>query len=197
MPDILSKTCNEIISLVETKEIGRNATDEPSSVSAMSSFRRNKGNKTNNTPDRSKQVVCPSCKKSFNAYRKGKNGWNAKAFKYCFNCHRNGRQSNSIKALDVEDDEEFLEQAHVSTIEASGIISLNTKIFDKKGLRKAKFSDHPRATFNLTPKGTRHSISISGIADTGAQSNLWGWSDFQQAGFCMEDLTKVSIKIRA
>ena len=38
---------------------------------------------------------------------------------------------------------------------------------------------------------------VSALADTGAQSNLWGWKDFQDAGFEKIDLLPVSITIRA
>ena len=36
---------------------------------------------------------------------------------------------------------------------------------------------------------------VSVLADTGAQSNLWGWKDFDDAGFGKNDLLPVSIKI--
>ena len=38
---------------------------------------------------------------------------------------------------------------------------------------------------------------VSALADTGAQSNLWGWKSFQDAGLSKNDLLPVSITIRA
>ena len=38
---------------------------------------------------------------------------------------------------------------------------------------------------------------ISALADTGAQSNLWGWKNLQDAGFSKNDLLPVSITIWA
>ena len=40
-------------------------------------------------------------------------------------------------------------------------------------------------------------IVVRALADNGAQSNLWGWKDFQDAGFGKNDLLSVSIKIRS
>ena len=36
----------------------------------------------------------------------------------------------------------------------------------------------------------------SALADTGAKSNLWGWKNFQDAGFCKNDLLPELISIR-
>ena len=36
---------------------------------------------------------------------------------------------------------------------------------------------------------------ISALADTGAQSNLWGWKDFQDSGFDNNDSCMKSILI--
>ena len=37
----------------------------------------------------------------------------------------------------------------------------------------------------------------SALADTGAQSNLWGWKNFKYAGYGENDLLPVLITIRA
>ena len=90
-----------------------------------------------------------------------------------FGCYR--IKPNSIKdmqTLEVSNEADLLQQEwQVSFLHS---IVLNNNIFSKNGLQRAKFAAYPRATFKLTPKGTNHSVSISWIADTGAQSNLWG-----------------------
>ena len=65
-------------------------------------------------------------------------------------------------------------------------------------MRKAKATtDHPRASVKIAKHGTNKFAWVSALADTGAQSNLWGWKNFQEAGFCKKDLMPVSVTIRA
>ena len=40
-------------------------------------------------------------------------------------------------------------------------------------------------------------IVVRALADNGAQSNLWEWNDFQDAGFSKNELLHVSIMIYA
>ena len=81
---------------------------------------------------------------------------------------------------------------------ANKSITLNNVIFNKNTLRKAKATaNHPRASVKITKLGTCKSVWVSVLADTGAQSNLWEWKDFQEAGFCKKDLLPVAITIRA
>ena len=71
-------------------------------------------------------------------------------------------------------------------------------IFSKNSLRKAKaITDHPCASVKISSHGTNKFAKVSALADTGAQSNLWGWKDFQETGFCKKDLMPVSITIPA
>ena len=205
--NILSRSVNQIITFVESKEMGRNAIDDSSSISAISAFQRNKKGKTDNTVDRSRQMACPSCSKNFNVFRKGKNGWNAKPFKVCFECYRNktntsnsvNASNSSVQTFEVSKEAALIQQEYqVSTVGVADAIGLDKEIFSKKGIQKAKvIRDHPRATFDLSMRGVNRLVTISGIADTGAQSNLWGWEDFRKAGFRREDLQKVNVKIRA
>ena len=65
-------------------------------------------------------------------------------------------------------------------------------------MRKANATaDHPRASVKIAIHSTNKSAWLSALADTGAQSNLWGWKNFQEADFCKKDLMSVSITIRA
>ena len=77
---------------------------------------------------------------------------------------------------------------------ASKRIILNNTIFSKNSLRKAKAkTDHPRASVKITKHGTNKFA----LADTFAQSTLWGWKNFQDAGFGKNDLLTVSVTILA
>ena len=65
--DILSKPVNDVISLVEKKEMARDALSVGSN-NAQSSFKREKGNRKQekNKDERDKEGTCPHyCKKSF------------------------------------------------------------------------------------------------------------------------------------
>ena len=198
---ILSKTYNEIISFVEGREMGRKATGESTSVSAISSFRRLKkedGNNNNSAQDKSKQIACPSCSKLFHPFRKKNNYWNARPFKICLNCWRDKQKpSSTVQALEVSSEDVIQQDVQISALDSSDEILLSSKIFNKKELRRTRETSHPKARFYITLEGMDYSIPIEGIADTGAQSNLWGWDDFRKAGFKRQDLQTVRITIRA
>ena len=74
---------------------------------------------------------------------------------------------------------------------------LNKIIFDKRNLRRAKTLVHPRASIKTTTYGTNNFVLVSALADTSAQWNLWGWKNFQDAGFGKNDLIPVSVTIQA
>ena len=51
-------------------------------------------------------------------------------------------------------------------------------------MRKAKATtDHPRASVKIAKHSTNKFAWVSALADTDAQLNLWGWKNFQEAGF--------------
>ena len=54
------------------------------------------------------------------------------------------------------------------------------------------FRKHPRLQFNLRLEGQPSSVSINSVADSGAQSNLWSYQEYQRAGFVVSDLQPVS-----
>ena len=92
--DILTKAVNDVIALVENKEMGRNALPS-STMSAVSSFRRRNETlaaaTTTTTPpqsDREKRVPCPDCKQPFNLFT----GRNSKPHQVCINCYRSRRR---------------------------------------------------------------------------------------------------------
>ena len=64
-------------------------------------------------------------------------------------------------------------------------------------MRRMKSNNHPRVSFQLSRQGTDNFVNVQGVADSGAQSNLWGLKEFEQAGFKQSDLKPVTIKVRA
>ena len=44
---------------------------------------------------------------------------------------------------------------------------------------------------------SKPTVTVMGIADSGAMSNLWGLKNFLAAGFCENELSSVSMDIRA
>jgi hypothetical protein len=76
--NILEKTVNDVIALVENKEMARNAL--PSArVSSISSFKKHQGNHQEPDPPRmSEQATCPDCKSLFSIFTKGTRGFNKK-----------------------------------------------------------------------------------------------------------------------
>ena len=100
--DILQLGINDIISLVEGKEMARNALPSASSLSAMSSFKRASRTPpcdnrlaTTSQPsnvDRSRQGPCPDCGKIYSLYSNNGKGWNTKPHRQCLDCYRTHRQ---------------------------------------------------------------------------------------------------------
>jgi hypothetical protein len=112
--DILGKPINDVIAVVESKEMARNALPS-SAVSAISSFRRQQSTTSSFAPpndmpfrlptstappqaDRVKQAACPDCRKQFNLFSKGANGWNAKPHEFCRECWKLRRRRKPAQA---------------------------------------------------------------------------------------------------
>ena len=89
---ILETPINEIIALVESKEMARNALPSPS-LSAVSSFVKQRKSPPNPVPtlsqaDRAKEATCPGCHIAFKVFTEGARGWNEKPHQMCIKCHR-------------------------------------------------------------------------------------------------------------
>ena len=95
--DILKTPVNDVVALVENKEMARNALPS-STLSDVSSFRRQQTQPTGTpaaTPSRAdqvKQAICPDCKISFNIFTEGARGWNTKPHQVCISCYRARRR---------------------------------------------------------------------------------------------------------
>ena len=93
---ILEKPVNEVIALVETKEMARNALPTPS-LSAVSSFAKQKTSPPNHAPtpsqaDRAKEATCPGCHITFKIFTEGARGCNEKPHQMCIECYRANRR---------------------------------------------------------------------------------------------------------
>ena len=118
---ILQQPVNDVISLVEKKEMARDAHSvaSTSAISSMKQQQRKKvhaglahestqqqGQKSSDV-DRSKQGNCPHCKTIFALYREGQFGWNSKPFDMCRDCFRARRrrkQKNGASVAAVDSD---------------------------------------------------------------------------------------------
>ena len=91
--NILQTPVNDVIALVESKEMARNALPSPT-LSAVSSFKRQQeppkepSSATPSRADQAKQAVCPDCKNLFKIFTEGTRGWNSKPHTVCIHCYR-------------------------------------------------------------------------------------------------------------
>ena len=95
--DILTKPINDVIALVENKEMARNALPS-ATLSSISTFKQAKQAPptplTSATPSaqalavRDKVSTCPDCKTSFKIFTEGKRCWNTKPHQVCIICYR-------------------------------------------------------------------------------------------------------------
>ena len=94
--DIPQKPVNEVIALVENKEMARNALPY-SSLSAVSSFRRQKNpapppSTTPSRAEQAKEEKCPACHTTFRIFTEGPRGWNTTPHQVCITCYREQRR---------------------------------------------------------------------------------------------------------
>ena len=93
--DILTTAVNDVIALVESNEMARNATPAPDE-SVASAFRRQKvtiiskncrSSSRNFSPANPlKQSPCRICKKQFHLFKESPLGWNTKPYTVCIDC---------------------------------------------------------------------------------------------------------------
>jgi len=227
MASILEKSVNDIISLIESKEMARNAM--PHSNSAISSFKRQqrhvapKSSNENNVPDTSSSAQCAECNKSFSPFVRTSRGLNSKPYRYCPTCHKKRRSSTKYQhhvnevSEQVEVGGTFL---HISGVSAERSSKNNrnqpTKhsqavahhIFTKGEWRRSKSMQHPRIPITISVDESDYhafkrpcphvsSQTLMAIADSGAQSCLWSFREFLEAGFKESDLIPVSLDLMA
>ena len=92
---VLHKSVNDIIALVEGKEMARNAI--PVSSASISSFKRQKSKPPNS---RTQIAPCPECGKSHALFSEGVSGWNTQPHKLCIDCYQSHRQKHRRPKID-------------------------------------------------------------------------------------------------
>ena len=77
-------------------------------------------------------------------------------------------------------------------------VVLSHHIFTKAGWRRARLADHPRTALNLSPEhDSRKTTMVQGLADSGAQSNVWSLREYLAAGLSLDDLSPVTLALNA
>ena len=209
MPDIQDKSTNDVVSLIESREMARNATPL-TSVSTMSSYRRGsrfiKDSKSNasssssssssqshSLPQTAKTVQCPDCGTPFQPYKEKPNGGQNKIpYKKCLSCWRSSRGNKTVKSLETVKD--------LGTVET--IQSDESDFFDNhvtQVLGMGPLNEHPRTCVQIgfADRDNVTLPTVEVIADTGAMSNVWSLNDFKAAGFALKDLQPTKTKIKA
>ena len=96
--DIIKSSVNDVVSVVENKEMARNALPS-STLSAVSSFRRQQNHPVTSakaipsTADRAREEICHDCKSPFKVFSEGSRGWNNKPHQVCISCFRARRRN--------------------------------------------------------------------------------------------------------
>lgn len=112
---ILKKPINEVIALVETKVMVRNALPSPS-LSTVSSFQKQKNSPPSpvsipSQADWTKEVTCPGCHNAFKVFTEGARALNEKPHQTCIECYRTNHrkkcqqrqpQTPGVHATDAE-----------------------------------------------------------------------------------------------
>eukprot|EP00111_Clytia_hemisphaerica_P020937 TCONS_00061733-protein len=223
--NILETSINDIIALVESKEMARDAL--PSSVGNVSSstYRRHKPKQTEAT-HAGTPIPCPGCRKPYLRFTEGRTGRNRKPHKMCIDCYRAKRRQE--RSDTNQQPQPGASNSEISTVpmfsQVTGIstqpdvtkssratqnaIPLPHNIFSKGQWRKSRFKEHPRVELLLSVLSSDYkqfgkrcpSIApskIMALADTGAQSCLWSMDEFESLGFTKDDLIPVSINLMA
>ena len=113
--DVLTKPMNDIVALVEGKEMARNALSS-STLSAVSTFQNQRNTAPVTAPpqaERNKEAICPDCETTFKIFTEGARGWNTQLHQVCINCYRSRRwrqhtkrspqvPSSNIQALEAD-----------------------------------------------------------------------------------------------
>ena len=212
------KSVNDIIGFVEGREMaGRAITSvvgnvDPS-LSSMSTYKRSSNPKFKaEVSNESKSALCPGCGKTYKLFKQFKGGRNKIPFKNCLECWKKGNSKrararisqNEVLECWEEGNEKPSSQSEVMSLTMATQISavqgnspLGHRVFQQGEWRKAKFREHPVVTFKLGMDGGLSGILVKGIADTGAQANLWGFAEYIAAGFLERQLNNVTSRFCA
>ncbi|KAJ8333519.1 hypothetical protein SKAU_G00415270 [Synaphobranchus kaupii] len=163
-PDILEKPVNDVIALVENKEIARNAFPS-SALSAVSSFQHlKKSTQTSPTPtpgpaDVARRASCPECKGTFNVFTEGSRGWNTKPHQLCIDCYRVRRRKQRPRPSANS------QQAATESEPIAQLLSIQSgaRLRQRLGYRRRCHAPTPRSSVDIpTPVRLEHHIFSKG-----------------------------------
>ena len=162
-----------------------------------------------------KKIACPLCHKLFYPYKKGRFGWNKKPHDRCTECFSSMNKSQpeesnnysfSVHQMSSTSQKAIRKQSKLNQpSQPPCVISplqLSHHIFDEGKWKESNFMNHPRVDLTLSVDQRHYSsfgmrapsiskMSVSCIADSGAQSNLWSLKACMQMGFTEKDLIPV------
>ena len=171
--NILEQTVNNVITLVESKEMARNAL--PSSTAGISSFKR--GLFVSPQSGRGQVGTCPECKTNFALFSEGARGWNTKPHRICQACYKAHRtkRSNEKPGNRTGTSESYKIGANLAQVSTLAMVKHRRKvnrrkpqatrdfteigqssvrlphhIFSKGQWRRARFLDHPTLQLEVT-----------------------------------------------
>ena len=89
---ILHRSINDVVALVESKEMARNAL--PTTAASISNFRRERSQppEQRNT-DKGQTTPCPDCGKPYALFSEGPSGLNKRPHRQCLDCFRSRRKN--------------------------------------------------------------------------------------------------------
>ena len=197
--NILTTAINDVIALVESKEMARNAAP----ISDVSAFKRQKTAPV--AHDGSEKSPCPVCKQLFSLYSKGPRGWNSTPHTLCIDCFRSRRRKKhhnqaSPTSAAIQNERSHLPVNNDSHLGAILPTNSSTESNDAEDNHhalvndqwvKANMREHPTISVNISMDQawcrSKHPPPIAknvvAIADTGAQTNVWSLREFLAAGF--------------
>ena len=196
MPEIQQKSTNDVVGIIESREMARNATPLSSAaVNAMSSYKQARHprppaetllktvtpQKQDYDSSTQKTSPCPECGKHYRPFKERPNGTvNKVPHKLCLDCFRSSKKRLSVSngtnlsALEIDSDQVFQISA----------LGSNNK--------------HPRVQVQVGCVKDKDILTcVDAIADTGAMTNVMGLNDFLKAGFTHGQLEPSSAVIRA
>ena len=175
--DILETAVNEVISIVEGKEMARNALLS-ANMSRISSFKQQQSQQPDpraltSSPE---QATCPDCKNLYKIFTQGPRGWNKKTHKVCLNCYRARRCRDrkqqhtstltpAVQSLasdpvlqvgTIEVNEPQLQSkcnstpCSINTIVKQSPIILGHQVFTKGEWKRARQQEHPRVAITIS-----------------------------------------------
>ena len=172
---IQSKSVTDVIAFVESRETARNA-NPPSSVAAVSSYRRSSASAPTSAPtktrygsmksappsaaDRGRTAPCPDCKKGFNLFSQNARGhWNKKAHERCKDCWYLKRNRSSPSSQQIAESSAIVSEqsdaiSQISGVELSSAPSSYTACDSLgNGVRKPYRSEVVSLTHHIFTKG--------------------------------------------